>query len=109
MTSLQLEGLTSRFNQKTQRRIPKNLDYALEYDKIRMSSTNVPDEGVKIAKICLDLSMGAVVLPVVEKLPVDFNLYPLPSLPQDDRLLVWVLKSNRKTQNNIQYLSFFSS
>lgn len=31
--------------------------------------------------------------PVVEKLPVDFNLDSLPSLPQDDGLLVWVLKT----------------
>lgn len=34
-------------------------------------------------------------VPVVEKLPVGFNLYPLPSFPQDDRLLVWVLTNNR--------------
>ena len=35
-------------------------------------------------------------VPVVEKLPVGFNLYPLPSLSQDDRLLIRVLKSNER-------------
>lgn len=33
---------------------------------------------------------------MVEKLPVDFNLYALPSLPQDDWLLVWVLKKKKE-------------
>lgn len=35
--------------------------------------------------------------PVVEKLPVHFDLYSLPSLPQDDWLLVRVLQTNKST------------
>lgn len=31
---------------------------------------------------------------MVKKFPVDFNLYSLPPLPQDDRFLVWILKTN---------------
>lgn len=36
---------------------------------------------------------------VIKKLPVDFNLYPLPPLPQDDRFLVWILKTNARPSN----------
>lgn len=35
---------------------------------------------------------------MIKKLPVDFNLYSLPPLPQDDWLLVWILKTNASFQ-----------
>lgn len=47
--------------------------------------------------------------PVVEKLPVDFNLYALPSLPKDDWLLVWVLKTNKSTNSDSQYFSLMKT
>lgn len=46
---------------------------------------------------------------MVEKLPVDFNLYALPSLPQDDWLLVWVLKTNKSTNSDSQYFSLMKT
>lgn len=39
--------------------------------------------------------------PVVEKLPVDFNLYSLPSFPQDNRLLVWILQTMERWKNSV--------
>lgn len=43
--------------------------------------------------------------PVVEKLPVDFDFYSLPSLPQDDWLLVRVLQTNKSKSSDSQYFS----
>lgn len=51
---------------------------------------------------------------MIKKLPVDFNLYSLPPLPQDDWFLVWILKTNgsfqvRPSSLTISYSVFAAS
>lgn len=42
---------------------------------------------------------------MIKKLPVDFNLYSLPPLPQDDWFLVWILKTNASFQVRVSSLT----
>lgn len=49
---------------------------------------------IKAIKVKISFYYVFIFLLMIKKFPVDFNLYSLPSLPQDDRFLVWILKTN---------------